>query len=623
MVDKTLLNKVKKTILEHLEDEKFGVEDLASEIGFSKSQLWRKVKAITGKSLNQIIREIRLNEAVRFIKNSNLTASEISYKVGFGSPSYFNKCFHDHFGCTPGEYKTTMEDSSDPYEVDLKIIKSVKIKFQRNILLGLLLIIVVAAISYAFYNSSVKQKEKGQIISIAVMPFKNLSDDKTNQYFADGVMDDILNHLSSIKEFKVISRTTMDQYRETQKTAPEIAKELKVTYIIESTIQKYNDSIKIITQLIDAKNDKHVWSKHFGREFNNIFALESEIAKQIAEELNITLSPAELNQIEKIPTENLEAYKMYLNGRFYWHQRTKKDLNKSLYYFNKALASDSTYALAYAGLADAYYIMAWWGWYPKNEGFNKAKEFAQKAIAIDNNIAEAHATLGGILTFHEWNWKEAERELKLAISLNPNYATAHHYYYELLEVLCRNEEARNQINLALELNPYSLIMNRQSAYSYYNTEDYKKAIDVFYKAIDLEVGNNVLIYPDKLSIVKCYIHLGWNELALETIKKFISTDPSINNKVLDDIYYKSGIEGLVSWFINWMFEHKSEKYINNIMTASFYSIIGDSQNALKVLEKAFEEGDSGMPFIKNNPDFNTIKTEPRFIAILKKMNLAD
>ncbi|MBT8313671.1 MAG: hypothetical protein KJP26_04350, partial [Maribacter sp.] len=157
----------------------------------------------------------------------------------------------------------------------------------------------------------------------------------------------------------------------------------------------------------------------------------------------------------------------------------------------------------------------------------------------------------------------------------------------------------------------------------YHTEDYKKAIDVFHKAINLEAGNNMFVYLDKLAIIKCYIHLGWHELAIETIKKFISTDSAKNNKELDDIYLKSDIEGSVSWFIDWMLEHKSEKFIDDRMIASYYNLIGDSQNALKVLEKAFEEGDSGMPFIKNNPDFNTIKTEPRFVALLEKMGLED
>ena len=514
----------------------------------------------------------------------------------------------------------------------VKVSEDQSITAATNKRLNIIIIItLIIAIAVSFVNKPMPNTPSKTIVnnelmmenSIAIIPFKNLSDNRENQYFADGMMDEILNHLSSIQGLEVKSRQSSERYRESDKSIPQIGGELGANYLLEGSVQKHNDSIRIIVQLIDAINDKHLWSHKYDSELKNVFTIQSKISKQIANELNTVISPIEILQIDKRPTENLEAYNFYLKGRFYWRLRTEEDLNKSIYYFNQALEQDSTYALAYAGLADSYYIMAWWGWYPKNEGFNKGKEFAMKAIAIDNNIAEAHTTLGGILTWHEWKWVEAERELKLAISLNPNYANAHHYYYELLEVLCRNEEARNQINLALELNPYSLIMNRQNAYSYYKIEDYKKAIELFYKAIDLEAGNNMLIYAEKLSLIKCYINLGLNELAIETIKKFISTDSELDKIVLDDIYLKSGIEGSVSWFINWLFEHKSEKFIDDRMIASYYNLIGDSQNALKLLEKAFEEGDSGMPFIKNNPDFNSIKTEPRYIALLEKMGLED
>ena len=314
-------------------------------------------------------------------------------------------------------------------------------------------------LSFVFIKKFIQKKQENESYSIAVLPVKNNSNDKTNQYFADGIMDDILNHLSTIKNFRVISRTTMEQYRETNKTIPKIAKELKVNYIIESSIQKYKDSVMIFVQLIDAKKDKQIWSKRFKKEFKNIFTIESEIATQIATELKITLSPSEIQKIETKPTDNIEAYTLYLRGRFFWHQRTKKDIINSIYYFNKALELDSSYALAYSGLADAYFIMAWWGFIPKNIGFDKGKEFAKKSLSINNNLGEAHATLGGIITWQEWNWKEAEKELKQAISLNPNNATIHQYYSELLNILGRNKEAREQINLALELNPYSVIMN--------------------------------------------------------------------------------------------------------------------------------------------------------------------
>jgi tetratricopeptide (TPR) repeat protein len=437
------------------------------------------------------------------------------------------------------------------------------------------------------------------------------------------MMDDILNQLSIIQGLEVKSRQSSERYHESIKTIRQIGAELGANYLLEGSVQKHKDSIRIIVQLIDAINDKHLWSDKYDFELKNVFTIQSEISKQIAEELKTVISPVGIEQIEKKPTENLEAYNLYLKGRFFWHRRTEEDLKKSIYFFNQALELDSDYALAYAGLADTYFIMGWWGWLPKNKGFTKGKEYAQKAISIDNTIAEAHATLGGIITWDEWNWEEAEKELKMAISLNPNYATAHHYYYELLDIIGRNKEAREHLDLALKLNPYSIIMTRQSAYAYYDNLEYQKAVEGFHKAIDLEVGNNMLIHVDKLGLIKCYVNLGWSELAIESIKNFTSTDPSIDYRLIDEIFIKSGIDGLMIWFVNWLSVNKSEKYVNNILMASFYSITGDSQNALKYLDLAFNDGDTGMPFINKSPDFNLIKTEPRYIALLKKMGLED
>ena len=617
-MDKAFIHKVEQTVLKHIEDELFGVSELASEIGFSKSQLLRKIKAVTGKTASEFIREIRLQEAAKLILKEKYTASEISYRVGFNSPSYFCKCFHDYFGVTPGEYKDKNQEEISFQE------KPKETKSKKNIIIGSIIVIILAVLSFIFINRFIQKKQANKPYSIAVLPVKNNSNDKTNQYFADGIMDDILNHLSTIKDFRVISRTTMEQYRETKKTIPQISKELKVYYIIESSIQKYKDSVMIFVQLIDAKKDKHIWSKQFKKEFNNIFALESEIATQIATELKITLSPLEIQQIEAKPTDNIEAYTLYLRGRFFWHQRTEKDIINSIYYFNKALELDSSYALAYAGLADAYFIMAWWGFIPENIGFNKGKEFAQKSLSINNNLGEAHATLGGIITWQEWNWKEAEKELKHAILLNPNNATVHQYYCELLNILGRNKEAREQINLALELNPYSVIMNKVSSYIYYNNFEFQKAIEEYKTTLDLADGNNIVIWNVKLSIISCYLNLNKNKEAIDHIKKFISTDPSYDDhELLDEIHKKSGIKGVINWFIDWLLESKEIKYGNKITIAKLHSCIGENQNALKYLESASENKEMEMPKINNISDFKSIKNEPRFQAILKKMNLAD
>ncbi len=252
-MDKAFINKVTQTILKHIEDENFGVDELASEIGFSKSQLLRKIKASTKKTVSGFIKEIRLQEAAKLILEDKYTASEISYLIGFSSPSYFHKCFHDHFGYTPNECKSKIEAVSELEKKDLKLIKPGPVIFQRNLLFGVLIVVTIAFISFLLVKWAVNKRGENKPYSIAVLPFKNLSDDKSNLYFADGIMDDILNHLSTMKEFSIISRTTMEQYRETNKTAPEIAKELKVSYLIESSIQKYKDSIMLFVQLIDAK----------------------------------------------------------------------------------------------------------------------------------------------------------------------------------------------------------------------------------------------------------------------------------------------------------------------------------------------------------------------------------
>lgn len=510
----------------------------------------------------------------------------------------------------------------------IKVSKDQSITVATNKRLNIIIIItLIIAIAVSYVNKPMPITSSKTIVnnelmmdkSIAVIPFKNLSTNIENQYFADGMMDDILNHLSSIQGLEVKSRQSSERYRESDKSVLQIGGELGANYLLEGSVQKHKDSIRIIVQLIDAINDNHLWSDKYDFELKNVFTIQSEISKQIAIELNTVISPAGIEEIEKKPTENLEAYNFYLKGRFFWHLRTEKDLNKSIYYFEKALVRDSTYALAYAGLADSYFIMAFWGWIEKNEGFTKGKEFAQKALTINNNIAEAHATLGGIKTWYEWYWKDAESELKLAISLSPNNATAHQYYAELLDILGRNKEAREQINLALKLNPHSYAMNLVSAICYNNSNDYYKAIEAYKRSIDLANNNNDVILGNKWAIMLCYLNLGLDKDALEHLKDIISRD---NHQLLDKRFEESGIKGVINWYIDWILLDKQNKN-NNYNIAMFYSFIGDSQNALKYLEYSFEDGQIWLPRINTSPDFNAIKTEPRFVALLEKMGLED
>jgi len=512
-----------------------------------------------------------------------------------------------------------MKASVELEETDINTIKPNPVKYQRNFIFGILIVVAIAFISFLIVKWSVNKRDGNKPYSIAVLPFKNLSDDKSNQYFADGVMDDILNHLSTMKEFSVISRTTMEQYRETNKTIPEIAKELKVSYIIESSIQKYKDSIMIFVQMIDAKKDKHIWSKKFGREFKNIFALESDIAKQIAKQLKITLSPEEIKQIDKTPTKNLEAYNLYLRGRHLWNNRTEKDLNRSIYYYNKALELDSTYALAYAGLSDTYLIMAWWGWYPEDDGFHKAKILAKKALTIDNNISEAHTTIGYLSALIESNWNYGLKETKLAVSLNPSNATAQLFYAELLDFLGRKKEARKHIEIALNLNPYHVITYHVSSGFYYRNFEYEKALEDALIALDL-ANDPTIIWSVNYNIFRCYFKLGKYDDAVEIIKVFTKSESS-DDKLIDELYHKEGIKSVIFWFTDWMKINKPNSFIK---IAGLYMYNSDTQSALNYLEKGVKTNPiPNYNYLKYNADFKSIRDEPRFQAILSKLNLAD
>ena len=347
--------------------------------------------------------------------------------------------------------------------------------------------------------------------SIGVLPFKNLSTDLENQYFADGMMDDILNQLSKINRLSVKSRQSVEKYRGSDKSIVKIGKELGVDYLVEGSAQKISDSVRIIAQLIDVNTDEHLWSNNYDFDLKQVFAIQSNISKQIAQELNTVLTREEIEQIEKKPTQNLEAYNLYLKGRFFWHRRTEEGINKSIDYFKQAIELDSTYAMAYAGLADSYYIMPFYiNGKDRDSLFKLSKEYVEKALSIDKNNAQAHATFGSMLCYEDWNWKASEKELKLAIKLNPNYATAHQYYSELLQILGRTEEARIEMDKALELNPYSWIMHTNSAQFYLEEGLFEKAIIDANKAIELN-KNKTRPYD---IIMSCYTYLGKDDEAL-------------------------------------------------------------------------------------------------------------
>jgi len=615
-MDTSFINKVKLTILEHIEDEKFGVADLASEVGFSKSQIGRKIRASTGKSANQFIRETRLQEAAKLIRKNEFTASEIAYRVGFSSPSYFNKCFHDHFGITPGDFGEESEEEIKDIQDKTNTTDNNSFK-KPKIFFSVILFLIALLLTSYFINKTFMPKNKLQN-SIAVLYFDDMSSSGDTQWFCDGITDEIYTNLSKFKNLKVISRTSTKSYMNSDKAIPEIARELNVSYLVEGSVKKYDNMFRITVKLINSF-DEPVWSQEYDEKIENVLKIQREVSKLIAEQLQVTISPEEEKIFIEAPTDNLKAYENYLKGRFYWGQRTKEDLEQSIYYFNKALELDSTYALAYAGLADAYFIMAWWRWYPKNEGYHKGKEFALKALSVNYNLSEAHATLGGIAMWQDWNWELAEKELKLAISLSPNNATVHQYYSELLNVLGKHKESRVELDLALSLDPHSIILHNVSASRYVRDGNYDKALAENQKIRELNKhfkGNRWIIFG-------IYMAQNKNRKAIDELKKIVQLN-HLNEKYsfnIEEVYQDYGIEGIYKEFILSELKMPDADTPGNL--AGYYVFLGEYQNALKYLEILFETRNRSLLGKINNPYYKDLRSEPRFQAIIKKMGLED
>ncbi|MBE9509811.1 MAG: helix-turn-helix domain-containing protein, partial [Bacteroidetes bacterium] len=342
------LSKITEIIVENISNERFGVSELAHEIGMSRSNLLRKVKKLSKISVSQFIRQVRLKHAMEMLRQTSLTVSEVSYKVGFSSISYFIKCFHDYYGYPPGEVGKRDLNESD----SIQIGESSK-KRNITILVSAIFVVVLLAILFIVFKPVLSKKinlEK----SIAVLPFKNDSNDSTNVYIINGLMESILNNLQKIEDLKVISRTSVEKYRNAPQIIPEIARQLNVNYFVEGSGQKIGDQILLNIQLIEAQTDKHLWSGQYSREAKDIFKLQMEVAKNIADEIEAIITPEEEERINKVPTENLVAYDYFLKGLDLFYKGSRESLVEAITYFEKAIEHDNEFARAYADIAIAY-----------------------------------------------------------------------------------------------------------------------------------------------------------------------------------------------------------------------------------------------------------------------------
>jgi TolB-like protein/Tfp pilus assembly protein PilF len=447
--------------------------------------------------------------------------------------------------------------------------------------------------------------------SIIVLPFENMSPDPDQEYFSDGLTEEIITDLSHIHDLLVISRNSAMTFKGTKKKTKEIASDVNVKYILQGSVRKSGNNIRIVAQLIDATTDAHIWAEKYSGTLDDMFDIQEKVSCSITEALKMKLS-----SYERKYTPNLKSYDLYLLGRFYWNKRTEDGLQKSIEYFEQAIDADKDFALAYAGLADVYEVCADWNYLLPDTATQKAQEYIQKALSLDQNIPEVYATLGAIETNSNGDFDKAESYFKTALTINPNYASAYQWNALLFTINGQFDKAIEYMNQALRLDPLSAIINLASGLVYYYSKSYDKALVKFNETLTLDPefpfvrSQSFLCYYLKGSII---------EAIDEYQKELRKRTPDIANCInLIEIYKTNGKNGLLDLLINLEIDY-SEPSTRNL--AIFYALKGDKQKALDHIEYNVDNSVSEYMYIKVEPAFNCLHTEARFTKLLKKLGL--
>jgi Serine/threonine protein kinase len=472
------------------------------------------------------------------------------------------------------------------------------------VLFSLTLVTAIGVMAWKGGSISVPPK------SIAVLSFTDLSDDKSSAYFTDGIQDEILSRLSKIAELKVISRTSTEKYRSSRQNVREIGRQLRVANILEGQVQKSGDQIRITVQLINASTDSHLWAETYDRNLTDVFTVESEVAQRIATSLQAKLTGSEQQAIAARPTENTTAHQFYLKGRFFWNKRTGADLRTAADYFQQAISADANYANAYAGLAQAELLMPFYNAGPSVEMFPKAKAAAVRAIELDEHSPEGHAALAMLLCY-DFRFQESEGEFKRALELDPNYATAHHWYGNtLLTSVGRFDEAIKEGKKAVELDPFSLIINADLGSTLMLARRYDEAIAQLRATIGLDSN---FPYAHQMLGATLY-HKGNIEAALAEFEKVRTLNDNCDLLAwLGCGYARLGKTGEALEMLKQLNDCANKSYARNLDYAIIYIGLGQKDVAIDYLEKAPDN------WLKIDPILDPLRSEPRFQKLVARV----
>ncbi len=455
--------------------------------------------------------------------------------------------------------------------------------------------------------------------SIAVLPFDNISPDKENEYFSDGLTEEIIANLSKIRNLKVISRTSIMRYKDVKKPLKQIANELAVQYILEGSVRKHSNDLRITAQLIDAKQDTHLWAEKYKGTMEDVFQIQEKVAEEITKALKIQLTPSEQKGLEKRYTENTIAYQLYLKGRFYWNKRTEEVMLKGIEYFKLAIEQDPSYALAHVGLADSYNVLGFYNMLSPKEAFPKAKAAAMKALELDTGLAEAYPSLAYAKHYYDWEWSEAEREFKKAIEIIPGYPIAYLFYGNYLTARERFKGALEAFKKARELDPLSLIINCATGWCYYYARRYDESILQLRKALELDEN----FFLAHLWLGRAYQEKGMMEEAIAEYQKSkpLSGHSPMTIAALGHVYAVSEEKEKAFNVLEELNKLAKRRYVSAYHIAVIYTGLDEKDLAFEWLEKAYDERSQSLVFLKVDPALDTLRSDARFIDLLKKVGL--
>ena len=490
------------------------------------------------------------------------------------------------------------------------------LKSHRTATVILFLLLIAAIAAFILYSN--KNNTNGIIDSIAVLPFENQSQDVEVDYLSDGITESIINSLTQLPNLRVSTRSSVFRYKGKQPDPIAIGKELGVSSVLTGRILQRGDSLTISTELLDVRDNKQLWGEQYQRSLSDLLAMQRDIAREIASNLRPKFFATVPGQVAKSATDSAEAYQLYLHGRYFFFKFTPADHKRATEYFNQALAKDPNYARAHAGLSDTLGASSVASWVVPTEGYPKAMAAAQKAVALDDNLAEAHSTLGAITMFYQLDWAKAEREYKRAIELNPNHTDTYELYSYLLSATGRLSEAIDVIKRGLAVDPLSLPLLDDTGQAYYWARRYDEALQHYRKSIDIDAN-----HPGAYSGVGVvYEQKGMYKEAIEAFQRAIDSTERTSNLLglLGHAYAVSGKRGEALKILDELKQMEKVKYVSPYDLAVLYTGLGEKDKAIEQLNKAYEQRAGWVLMLKTEPLFDPLRSDARFAALVQRLD---